>query len=169
MSTGEVGGGPGDDKLPGGGASPALLSVDGLVVRAAAHGGTRTIVRDVSFRLGAGETLGIVGESGSGKTMTARSIAGVLPEGLRAGGRVTFEGRELVDQRGRELRQLLGRRIGMVLQDPFTALNPLQTIGEHLRESLPPGRRRGAPARGEVARRLAEVGLDAGTVAAHYP
>ncbi|MET8976852.1 ABC transporter ATP-binding protein [Streptomyces sp. NPDC004539] len=142
--------------------SGVLLSVRGLRVRGRDG---RTLVRDVGFDLRAGETLGVVGESGSGKTLTARAVLGVLAPGLRAEGQVLFDGAELLGRRERELRPLRGTRLAMVLQDPFTALNPLQTVGAHLRESLAPTDR--TPA--EIARRLGEVGLDAGTVAGKYP
>ncbi|MFF3372161.1 dipeptide ABC transporter ATP-binding protein [Streptomyces sp. NPDC002680] len=129
-----------------------------------------TLVRDVSFALEAGQTLGIVGESGSGKTLTARSVMAVLPAGVRAEGDVVFDGIPLLGRKERELRPLRASRISMVLQDPFTALNPLQTIREHLRESLRPEVRRDrALARTEVARRLTEVGLDPDLVADRYP
>ncbi|SEP44540.1 ABC transporter ATP-binding protein [Amycolatopsis saalfeldensis] len=143
-----------------------LLTVQDLHVQAA-H---RTLVRDVSFDLRAGETLGIVGESGSGKTVTARSIVAMLPEGLRASGTVAFDGIPLLGKRERELRPLRGTRFGMVMQDPFTTLNPLQTTGEHIRESLPRALQRSrSTAQAEVARRLAEVGLDPADIAKRYP
>ncbi|MEU6785346.1 ABC transporter ATP-binding protein [Nonomuraea angiospora] len=143
-----------------------LLTVSGLRV----HAGPRTLVSEVDFTLDAGRTLGIVGESGSGKTMTARAVMAALPPGVGASGDITFDGVPLVGRKERELRPLRGTRISMVMQDPFTALNPLQTIGEHLRESLPRQvrRDRGA-ARAEIVRRLAEVGLDAAEVARKYP
>ncbi|WP_416969479.1 dipeptide ABC transporter ATP-binding protein [Streptomyces sp. 4F14] len=140
----------------------ALLSVRGLRVRTRDG---RLLVDGVDFDLPAGETLGVVGESGSGKTLTARAVMGVLDPGLRAEGHVLFDGGELLGRRERELRPLRGTRLAMVLQDPFTALNPLQTVGAHLRESLAPTSR--TPA--EVARRLREVGLDPEAVAGRYP
>ncbi|MGV9379430.1 dipeptide ABC transporter ATP-binding protein [Nonomuraea sp. NPDC003707] len=143
-----------------------LLTVSGLRV----HAGPRTLVREVDFTLDAGRTLGIVGESGSGKTMTARAVMAALPPGVGASGDITFDGVPLIGRKERELRPLRGTRISMVMQDPFTALNPLQTIGEHLRESLPRQVRRDrGTARAEIVRRLAEVGLDAAEVARKYP
>ena len=103
-----------------------------LSVHAGSAAAPRALVRDVSFELGRGSSLAIVGESGSGKTMTARSIVGVLPEGVWARGDVRFSGASLIGTNERAMRELRGTRIGMVLQDPFTALNPLQTIGESL-------------------------------------
>ena len=149
---------------------PPLLEVSDLSVYAGSPAAPRGLVRDVSFELGRGSSLAIVGESGSGKTMTARSIVGVLPEGVWARGDVRFAGTSLIGRNERAMRELRGTRIGMVLQDPFTALNPLQTIGESLRESLPrvKGRGRGAT-RAEVGNRLREVGLDGEIVARRYP
>lgn len=146
--------------------SEPLLSVRDLTVRA----GDRTLVRDVSFDLDAGRTLGIVGESGSGKTLTARSVMAVLPAGVHAEGDIVFDGISLRGKKERELRPLRATRISMVLQDPFTALNPLQTIQAHLRESLPRDVRRDrAKVRSEIARRLTEVGLDPDHVGDRYP
>ncbi|BBC30993.1 hypothetical protein SGFS_022870 [Streptomyces graminofaciens] len=143
-----------------------LLSVRDLRVKTRQG---RILLNSTSFDLRAGEVLGIVGESGSGKTMTARALARALADGVSAEGEVVFDGTSLLDISERELRPLRGSRIAMVLQDPFTALNPLQTVREHLRESLGPAvRRNKAEARTEVARRLAEVGL-AAEVADRYP
>ncbi|MFJ7215037.1 dipeptide ABC transporter ATP-binding protein [Amycolatopsis sp. NPDC098790] len=147
-----------------------LLSVRGLSVHTAGRGAATTLVRDVSLDLDPGQTLGIVGESGSGKTLTARAIMTVLPHGVRAEGDIVFDGISLRGKKERELRPLRATRISMVLQDPFTALNPLQTIREHLRESLPKAVRRDrARTRQEIDRRLTEVGLDPGHVADRYP
>ncbi len=152
-----------------------LLSVRRLHVHAThphphPRGRSRTLVRDVGFDLAAGDSLGIVGESGSGKSMTARAVLGVLPDGVRAEGEVLFDGIPLLGRRERDLRPLRGTRLAMVLQDPFTALNPLQTVGTHLRESLAPRVRRDrGEAAAEVARRLREVGLDPDAIAGRYP
>lgn len=143
-----------------------LLSVRDLEVRTAAG---RTLVHKASFDLKAGEVLGIVGESGSGKTLTARALVQALPEGVVADGDINFDGTKILQSSARDLRPLRGSRFAMVLQDPFTALNPLQTVREHIRESLDPKVRAGrVAARAEVERRLAEVGL-AKEVADRYP
>jgi peptide/nickel transport system ATP-binding protein len=143
-----------------------LLSVRDLEVRT---GAGRTLVHKASFDLQAGEVLGIVGESGSGKTLTARALVQALPEGVVADGDIDFDGTKILQSSARDLRPLRGSRFAMVLQDPFTALNPLQTVREHIRESLDPKFRGGlAAAPAEVERRLAEVGL-AKEVADRYP
>ncbi|WP_033296190.1 ABC transporter ATP-binding protein [Amycolatopsis jejuensis] len=136
-----------------------LLVVDGLSVRQ----GDRLLVDDVGLELERGRTIGIVGESGSGKSLTARAIVGLLPDGLSATGSVTFAGTQLLNAPERVLRGVRGTRISLLMQDPFTMLNPLQTAGKHIAESLPAGRDRQ-----EIGRRLAEVGLGP-DVASRYP
>ena len=87
------------------------------------------ILRDVSFRIAPGEVFGLVGESGSGKSMTALAAMGLLPRGADLQGRVGLQGIDLLGLREREMCDLRGREIGMIFQEPMTALNPLQRIG----------------------------------------
>jgi oligopeptide/dipeptide ABC transporter ATP-binding protein len=146
------------------------LAVRNLRVTAGRGAGRRELVRDVSFDLPAGETTAIVGESGSGKSMTARSIVGLLPPGVSARGSVRFAGESLLGARPRTLRAIRGARIALLLQDPFTMLNPVQTVREHILESLPPEVRRDrAFAREQARERLQEVGLSYDRVQASYP
>jgi peptide/nickel transport system ATP-binding protein len=150
--------------------SAPVLAVDGLRVDRVRPGGLDTIVSCVSLSLRAGETIAIVGESGSGKSMTAKAITGLLPRGLRSSGEVRYGGRNLLGLRERQWRAVRGREIGLILQDPFTMLNPVARCAAILAESLPGGPRLGrAERRAEVARRLAEVGIDDETVAERYP
>jgi peptide/nickel transport system ATP-binding protein len=143
-------------------AEEPLVRAQGLRVIATGAEGDRVLVDGVDLSLSHGRATGLVGESGSGKSMTARLLAGLLPDGVRAEGSLRFEGEELVGLPERRLRHWRGARISLLMQDPFTMLNPLQTVGTTLRESLAPSRRRDrAQARAEVNRRLAEVGLDA--------
>jgi peptide/nickel transport system ATP-binding protein len=115
-------------------AAHALLSVAGLRVETASG---RALVDDVSFMVAAGETLAIVGESGSGKTLTALSLVGLVPEGVRvAAGRAMFQGRDLLALDEKALRQVRGAAIGMVFQEPMSALNPVVTIGVQMTEAL---------------------------------
>jgi len=117
----------------------ALLELDRLTTRYVSARGTRVVeaVSDISFRLEAGETLGIVGESGSGKTTLALSIMRLLPPAARIGsGAVRFEGEDLVTKSEREMQRLRGKRIAMILQDPMASLNPLFTVGGQVAESL---------------------------------
>jgi oligopeptide/dipeptide ABC transporter ATP-binding protein len=110
---------------------PPLLEISGLRTHFSSFGGTRVIkaVDDISFTLNAGETLGLVGESGCGKTTTCLSIVGLLPPAGRiAGGRIEFLGEDLAKKTPREMRQIRGRSIAMILQDPMASLNPLFSI-----------------------------------------
>lgn len=100
--------------------------------------GVGRAVDGVSFELFEGETLGLVGESGCGKSITALSIMGLLPKPFarNVGGSVHLLDRDLIKMRESELRQLRGKQIAMVLQDPMTALNPVLNIGDQIGESL---------------------------------
>jgi peptide/nickel transport system ATP-binding protein len=95
--------------------------------------GPLTAVDGVSFELGAGQTLGIVGESGCGKTVLSRSLLRLNPV---AGGRVVFDGEDLLDMDESELRRVRGAQISIVFQDPMTSLNPVLTIGKQIIETL---------------------------------
>jgi peptide/nickel transport system ATP-binding protein len=99
--------------------------------------GTVPAVDDVSFEVREGETLGLVGESGSGKSVTALSIMGLVqPPGRIAGGTVSFKGRQLLELPEREMRAIRGAEIALIFQEPMTALNPVFTIGDQIRETL---------------------------------
>ena len=93
-------------------------------------------MRGVDLTLAAGEVLGIVGESGSGKTVTMLAVLGLLPPTARVRGSVRFHGQELVGRSRRQLRALRGKRIGMIFQDPMTALNPVMTVGAQIVEAI---------------------------------
>jgi oligopeptide/dipeptide ABC transporter ATP-binding protein len=116
-----------------------LLELRGLSTHYESARGTRVTraVDDVSLTLERGKTLGIVGESGSGKSTLALSIMRLLPPAARiVGGQIRFEGEDLLEKSGREMREIRGKRIGMILQDPMASLNPLFTIGDQISESL---------------------------------
>jgi oligopeptide/dipeptide ABC transporter ATP-binding protein len=101
--------------------------------------GTRVVkaVDGVSFTLNEGETLGVVGESGSGKTVTSISLLRLLPPAARiVGGEIWFQGENLLTKSEREMRELRGSQLTMILQDPMMSLNPLFTIGEQIAEPL---------------------------------
>lgn len=108
------------------------LVVQGLTIE---HGGRR-LVDDVSFEVGSGERLGIIGESGSGKSLTALAIMGLLPYGMQLTGSITWQGQELVGLRDREMAEIRGDQIGIVFQEPRTALNPIRTIGRQIAEAV---------------------------------
>jgi peptide/nickel transport system ATP-binding protein len=108
----------------------ALLEIQDLKLTL----GDKSILRGLSLTLEAGQVLGVVGESGSGKSMTALSILGLPPPGARVEGTIRFEGRDLAGLSDAELSRLRGNRIGMVFQEPMTALNPVMTIGAQVAE-----------------------------------
>jgi oligopeptide/dipeptide ABC transporter ATP-binding protein len=115
----------------------ALLDVQHLTTVFDLRRGSLRAVDDVSFQVRQGETLGLVGESGSGKTVTAFSIVRLVqPPGRIAGGRVIFEGRDLLSLREREMRAVRGARISLVFQEPMTALNPVFTVGDQIAEAM---------------------------------
>ncbi len=94
------------------------------------------ILDDIAFQLHKGETLAIVGESGSGKSLTAMSCLGLQPASARIQGSVHFDGQELIGATDEHLQKIRGKRIGVVFQEPMTALNPLHTIGAQIAEML---------------------------------
>lgn len=116
----------------------ALLRVDKLVTQFDTDEGRVTAVDDLSFSVKPGETLGIVGESGCGKSVTALSIMRLLPQpmGRITSGRIVFDARELTTLAPSEMESVRGAEIGMVFQEPMTALNPVQTIGKQLAEAV---------------------------------
>lgn len=115
-----------------------LLEVDGLITEFDTDEGRVRAVDDISFRVTAGKTLGVVGESGCGKSVTALSIMRLLPQpaGRIGGGSIRFEGRDLSTLSLQEMEHVRGNRIGMVFQEPMTALNPVHSIGRQLTEGL---------------------------------
>ncbi|MGA9027356.1 MAG: ATP-binding cassette domain-containing protein, partial [Steroidobacteraceae bacterium] len=130
----------------------ALLEVRDLCVSL----GGAALIRGVSFAVNAGEVLGLVGASGSGKSLTALSLLRLLPAGASATGQILLRGEDLAAQSPARLRAVRGREIGMVFQEPMSALNPLMTIGEQVAETVQV-HRAAAPAE---ARRLARAALD---------
>ncbi len=149
---------------------PPLLEVEDLRVEYLTATGRVRVVDDVSFTVRRGEIVGLAGESGSGKTTIALAILRLLkaPAAI-TGGRVLFEGRDLLGLGEAELRRVRGRKISLVTQSAMSALNPVITIGEQLVDAIEEhegvSRRRGL----ERARRLLElVGLDGARVAS-YP
>ena len=132
-----------------------LLSVDRLALTLDG----REILRDVSFDLRKGEIAALVGESGSGKSMTALALIGLAPPGARVAGRAQLDGRALLTLTERGWLGVRGSEIGMVFQEPMSALNPVHTIGAQVAEGV----RRAGAGRAEAARiardRLDRVGL----------
>ena len=113
-----------------------MLEVNNLQVRLQTQRGPADAVRGVSFGLQRGETLGLVGESGCGKSITAMALLGLLPGSAVVSGSILFDGQELVGKSDAAMQQLRGNRIGMIFQEPMTALNPVHTIGHQVAEPL---------------------------------
>jgi peptide/nickel transport system ATP-binding protein len=113
--------------------SQHLLEVKGLAVTLKRD---VEIVRSVSFNVDARKVVGVVGESGSGKSMMVRAIMGLHPAGSRISGSVRLRGEEMIGLPERRLRDLRGARIGMIFQDPMTALNPVIRIGDLIAEAI---------------------------------
>ena len=118
--------------------SDVLLEIRGLITEFETDEGRVRAVDQISFTANAGETLGIVGESGCGKSVTALSIMRLLPQpmGQIVGGSILFQGQDLTEVPLSTMEQIRGSRIGMVFQEPMTALNPVHTIGKQLTEVL---------------------------------
>jgi oligopeptide/dipeptide ABC transporter ATP-binding protein len=114
-----------------------LLAVKGLEVSLGRGSRTWSPVRDVSFDVRPGETVGVVGESGSGKSLSCRAILRILPAGLRVvSGEVLFDGANVLAFDKRRLHHFRRSAVGMVFQDPFSSLNPTYTVGSQLTEVL---------------------------------
>lgn len=114
-----------------------MLQVDRLSIHFADREEVQEVVRGISFSVQDGEIVGIVGESGSGKTMTALTIAGLFKEhAVLDAGTIRLDGIDLFKLTEREMRQVQGNRIGMIFQEPMTALNPTMKIGRQVEEVL---------------------------------
>jgi peptide/nickel transport system ATP-binding protein len=113
-----------------------LLNIENLTI-APVNAPNRKLVNQVSFSIAPGKTTCVVGESGSGKSLTALSVMGLLSDQLtRVSGKVEFQGRDLAKLSADEMRQIRGRQIGMIFQEPMTSLNPVLTIGYQIGEPL---------------------------------
>ena len=139
-----------------------LLSVRDLIVRFRTHDGTVYAVNGVSFDLEEGETLGLVGESGSGKSVTNLAVMRLLPQpaGHIENGQVLFNAEDLAKLPEASMRELRGRDIAMIFQDPMTSLNPVLTIEEQMVETIQAHRRvSSADARARAIELLGMVGI----------
>jgi oligopeptide transport system ATP-binding protein len=139
-----------------------LLTVKGLSTHFFTPDGVVQAVDDVTFDLGYGETLGLVGESGCGKSVTALSIARLVPDppGRIVSGEIVFDGIDLLKLNSDDMRHLRGKEIGFIFQDPLTSLNPTLTIGYQIAESI--REHMGVPrkaAEDRVVELLAKVGI----------
>jgi peptide/nickel transport system ATP-binding protein len=117
--------------------TPPLLEVRHLRVEFPSRRGTLVAIDDVSFTIAPGEVLGVVGESGAGKSVTGAAIIGLIePPGRIAGGEILLEGARIDNLPPEAMRQVRGRKIGAVFQDPLTSLNPLYTVGRQIEETI---------------------------------
>ena len=133
-----------------------MIAIDRLSL--SIHG--TPILRNVTLGIAPGQIMGLVGESGSGKSMTALALMGLLPQGAQTTGAALLDGQDLLTLPEAALCQIRGNRIGMIFQEPMTALNPVQTIGAQVAETLViHGRATGAEARRIARDRLDRVGL----------
>jgi len=153
---------PTEPRADDGRKSDKLLKVRNLSTHFFTPDGVVQAVDDVSFELGYGETLGLVGESGCGKSVTALSIARLVPNppGRIVAGEVIFDGIDVLKMNDDEMRHLRGKEIGFIFQDPLTSLNPTLTIGYQIAESI--RQHMGlssAAAKDRVAELLGKVGI----------
>ena len=119
-------------------AKAPLLRVQNLQVEFKTRRGTALVLNGVDFDLNAGETLCIVGESGCGKSMTALALLGLvpMPPGRVKGGRILFQGEDLLQAGEDRMRRVRGNRVSMIFQEPMTSLNPVFSVGDQIGESL---------------------------------
>jgi len=118
-------------------ATHVLLSVQGLSVEYSTSEGAAKAVQNVSLEVRKGETLGIVGESGSGKTTLGLAVMGLLqPPAKRTGGKIFFGSDDLTALREERIREVRGKKIAMIFQDPMTSLNPVKKVGDHFVEYI---------------------------------
>lgn len=113
-----------------------ILDVKNLTTRLKIGQGDFAVVDDLSFKLHAGKTLAVVGESGCGKSMAALSLMRILPQppALPSTGEVIYQGKNLLDLSEKQMREIRGKKLAMIFQDPLSALNPVYTIGNQLTE-----------------------------------
>ena len=160
-----------NDLSPAQGSAP-VLSVRDLTVSIPGLRDRPHAVRDIHFDLMPGEILCIIGESGSGKSVTANTVMGLLPDVMRVdSGEIAFHGRDLLKMPEAERRRMRGREISIIFQDPLSALNPLMTIGDQVREVLD-AHGVGSPdsRAARVVEMLTEVGLpDPALIQHQYP
>ena len=156
---------------PAAAADGAVLAVRGLGIEFRTGRASVRPVDDVSFSVAAGQTLAILGESGSGKSLTALAIMGLVSGRAKLDGQILLEGEDLLRSGEARLRDLRGRRLGMIFQDPMSALNPVLTIGRQIGEVLRRHTRTGrAAVRPRGVQILRDVGItDPERLYAAYP
>ncbi|MGH8900894.1 MAG: dipeptide ABC transporter ATP-binding protein [Egibacteraceae bacterium] len=131
-----------------------ILEIEDLTVSFPSESGLVAAVRGLSYRVAAGEVLGIVGESGAGKSVSALAVMGLLPASARVTGSVRFRGRELLSLGDQELSRIRGKGVSMIFQDPLSALTPVYTVGDQIAEAVRIHRQVGKQ---QAARRAVEL------------
>ena len=134
--------------------NPPLIEIENLRIGFRSRAGINEALRGVSFSMGR-EKVGVVGESGSGKSLTGKAILGLIPDhAVMSADRLEFDGQNLLQMPKRLLREIRGRRIGLVMQDPKYCLNPVKTVGYQIAEAC---RVTGHLSRAEILRRSTEI------------
>ena len=115
-----------------------ILEIKDLTIQYHADNRIVEAVNKLNMTLGKGESLGLVGETGAGKTTTALGIMGLIPNppGIITEGEIVFEGQELLKLNKKKMREVRGKKISMIFQDPMTSLNPVMTVGDQIAESI---------------------------------
>lgn len=113
-----------------------LLEVEGLSVWFGREAQPHPVIRDLSFTVARGETLGLVGESGSGKSVTSLAVMGLLGANARTEGHIVFEGADLLSLPRKGMEAIRGNELSMIFQEPMTSLNPIQTCGKQIMEPM---------------------------------
>lgn len=128
---------PDSDSMDSNSTTDSLLEVDNISVFFGNKNNSVQVTKDISFKVRPGERIGIVGESGCGKTVTGLALMGLLPKSLcRISGNILFDGVNLNGAPERQIRKIRGRHIGMIFQEPMSALDPVFTIGQQIGEAL---------------------------------
>jgi len=144
----------------------SLLHLENLTVSINTADGPIDIIEQINLQMSAGDKLGIVGESGCGKSITALAIISLLPEKSIVSGRILLNGENLLDLSPAEMCRVRGNRVGMIFQEPMTALNPVKTIGAQIAESLKLHLKIG---RKEIQDRVSQLMEDVGLPVRRFP
>lgn len=136
-----------------------LLKVDDLKISFRAGKSSTTVVKDISFYVDKGETVAVVGESGSGKSVTALSLTRLLPDNCDLEGEIHFDGKNILALNGPQIREIRGKKIAYIFQEPSTSLNPVFTIGYQIAEVIQLHRPDVKDVEAEIVRNLDLVGI----------
>ncbi len=148
-----------------------ILDIEHLTVNYELEDESVEAVRDVTFSIGRGKTLGLVGETGAGKTTTALAILNLIPDppGVIKGGKVELEGQSILEKTPTEMSSIRGKEVSMIFQDPMTSLNPVFTVGDQIAESIMIHEKLDKKAAMEKAKQILEVVGIPGERAYEYP